>query len=65
MGRSAQLVDHHHGMRLLIEVPQALVAIRAWLLKEQSLGKIVVERQRQSIAVILLGVGHLTIKRCG
>ncbi|MNV96153.1 hypothetical protein D3C71_1911220 [compost metagenome] len=65
MGRLAQLVDHHHGVRLLIEIPQTLVAIRARLLEEQSLHKVVVERQRETIAVIFLRVGHASIERCG
>ncbi|MNJ46686.1 hypothetical protein D3C77_418230 [compost metagenome] len=50
-------------MRLLIEVPQPLLAIGARFLEEQPLGKIVVERQRQILAVIHLRVGHTSIER--
>ncbi|MCY1458971.1 hypothetical protein D9M71_764040 [compost metagenome] len=61
----AQLVDHHHGVGLLIEVPQTLLAVGARLLEEQPLGEIVVERQRQLLAVIPFRIKHTPIERGG
>ncbi|MNJ27081.1 hypothetical protein D3C77_215770 [compost metagenome] len=65
MRRSTQLVDHHHGVGLLIEVPQALLAIGARFLEEQPLGEVVVERQRQLLAALRLRVGHTSKERVG
>ncbi|MNN43936.1 hypothetical protein D3C81_1582020 [compost metagenome] len=59
----AQLVDHHHGVGLLIEVPQTLLTIGARFLEEQPLGEVVVERQRQLLAVIPFRIRHTSIER--
>ncbi|MNH40755.1 hypothetical protein D3C79_1021200 [compost metagenome] len=52
-------------MRLLIEVPEALFAIGARFLEKQPFGKIVVEWQRQLLAVVRLRIGHASIERRG